>query len=112
LVVDRCRGLSKVWYSGEGCDLHGLLLVLLESAKDLFLGVDPPGEPMPPSVLYGIAWLIIRNTLASVSYFVKWRGIVTTSLFPPSAKGAIAMGILSNATVLQIPYQSQMSYLE
>jgi hypothetical protein len=27
---------------GEDCDLHGLWLVLLESAKDLFLGVDPP----------------------------------------------------------------------
>jgi hypothetical protein len=34
-------GLSKEWYGGEGCDLHGLCLVLLESAKARFLGVDP-----------------------------------------------------------------------
>jgi hypothetical protein len=27
-------GLSKVWNGGEDCDLHGLLLVMLESAKD------------------------------------------------------------------------------
>jgi hypothetical protein len=25
----------------EGCDLHGLWLVLLELAKDQFIGVDP-----------------------------------------------------------------------
>jgi hypothetical protein len=29
------------WFGGGGCDLHGLLLVLLESAKDQFLVVDP-----------------------------------------------------------------------
>jgi hypothetical protein len=37
----RCCGLSKVWNGGEDCDLHGLWLVMLESAKDRFLGVDP-----------------------------------------------------------------------
>jgi hypothetical protein len=41
LVVDRCRDLSKVWYGGEGCDLHGLWLVLLESTKNLLFVVDP-----------------------------------------------------------------------
>jgi hypothetical protein len=39
----RCCDLSKVWNSGECCDLHDLWLVLLELAKDWFLGVDPPG---------------------------------------------------------------------
>jgi hypothetical protein len=38
--VVRCCGLSKEWYCGEGCDLHGLWLVLLESVKDPFIGVD------------------------------------------------------------------------
>jgi hypothetical protein len=42
----RCSGLSKVWNDGEGCDLHGLCLVLLELAKDWFLGVDPPQDNM------------------------------------------------------------------
>jgi hypothetical protein len=91
--------LSKVWYGGEDCDLHGLWLVLLESAKDLFLGVDPVGQPMSPSVWYRIACLLIRNTLGSVSDLVEQRGTTTTSLIPPSVRGAIAMGILSNAMV-------------
>jgi hypothetical protein len=30
----RCCGLSKVWNGGEGCDLHSLWFVMLESAKD------------------------------------------------------------------------------
>jgi hypothetical protein len=38
-VVLRCRGLSKVRYGGESLVLHGVWQVL-ESAKDLFLGVD------------------------------------------------------------------------
>jgi hypothetical protein len=38
----RCCGLSNVWNGGEGYDLHGLWLVMLKSAKDWFLGVDPP----------------------------------------------------------------------
>jgi hypothetical protein len=39
-VVLRCPGLSKVRYGGEGLVLHGVWQVL-ESAKDMFLGVDP-----------------------------------------------------------------------
>jgi hypothetical protein len=41
VVVLRCWGLSMVRYGGEGLVLHGVWQVL-ESAKDLFLGVDPP----------------------------------------------------------------------
>jgi hypothetical protein len=26
--------LSKIWNGGKGCDLHGLWLVMLKSAKD------------------------------------------------------------------------------
>jgi hypothetical protein len=36
-----CRGLIKVWYNGERCDIHGLWSVLLKSNKDQFLGADP-----------------------------------------------------------------------
>jgi hypothetical protein len=39
-IVLRCRDLSKVRCSGEGFVLHGVWQVL-ESAKDLFLEVDP-----------------------------------------------------------------------
>jgi hypothetical protein len=84
-VIVRCCGLSKIWYGGEGCDLPGSWLVLLESAKDMFLGVDPPP---------------IRETSTNVLDLVEWRGIVNTSLILPSARGATVMGNLSNATVL------------
>jgi hypothetical protein len=40
LVVVGCS-LSKVWYGGKGCTLHGLSMFLLESAKDGLLRVDP-----------------------------------------------------------------------
>jgi hypothetical protein len=40
-----------VWNGGEGCDLHSLLLVKLESAKDRVLGVDTPGQQVLPRVL-------------------------------------------------------------
>jgi hypothetical protein len=80
-----------------------LWLVLLESAKDLFLGVDPLGQHVSPSIWYGTTCLLIRNTLGSVSDLVEQRGTVNTSFNPPGARGAIAVGILSNATVLRIP---------
>jgi hypothetical protein len=47
-IVLRCRGLSKVGCSGEGL-VHGVWQVL-ESAKDLFLGVDPLGQHVLPCV--------------------------------------------------------------
>jgi hypothetical protein len=56
LVIDRCHDLSKVWYGAKGCDLHGLWLVFLESAKDLFLGVDTPQDNMRHHVS-SIEWL-------------------------------------------------------
>jgi hypothetical protein len=49
----RCRGLSKVRCGGEGLVLHGVWQVL-ESAKDLFFGVDPLGQHVPPRVRYGM----------------------------------------------------------
>jgi hypothetical protein len=48
------------------------LLVVLESAKDQILGVDTPGQQVPPHVRYGMTCLLIRNTIGSVSCSVKW----------------------------------------
>jgi hypothetical protein len=53
-IMLRCRGLSNMRCGGEGLVLHGVWQVL-ESAKDLFLGVDPPGQHVPPRVRYGTA---------------------------------------------------------
>jgi hypothetical protein len=55
---------------------------------------------VPPGVWYGTTCLLIKNTLESVSDLVERRGTANTSLIPPGARGAIAMGYLSNATVL------------
>jgi hypothetical protein len=57
-----------VWNGGESCDLHGLWLVMLESAKDRVIGVDTPGQQVLPRVRYGMARLIIRDTVGSVPY--------------------------------------------
>jgi hypothetical protein len=58
---------------GKVVDLHGLWLVLLDSAKDLFLGVDPSGQHVPPSSWYGTTYLLIKNILGSVSDLVEQR---------------------------------------
>jgi hypothetical protein len=44
-IVLRCRGLSKVRCGREGSVLHGVWQVL-ESAKDLLLGLDTPQDNM------------------------------------------------------------------
>jgi hypothetical protein len=47
--------------------------VVLESAKDQILGVNTPGQHVPPCVRYGMACLLIRNVIVCVSYSVEWR---------------------------------------
>jgi hypothetical protein len=55
---------------------------------------------VPPRVWYGTACLLIRDASGSVSDLVERRGTVTTSWNLHGARGAIAMGNLSNAMVL------------
>jgi hypothetical protein len=45
--------------------------VMLESAKDRILGVDTPGQHVPPRVRYGTACLLVRNTIGCVSCSVE-----------------------------------------
>jgi hypothetical protein len=45
---------------------------MLESAKDRVLGVDTPGQQVPPRVRYGTADLLIRDAVESVSCSVEW----------------------------------------
>jgi hypothetical protein len=40
-------------------------LVMLKSTKDQVLGVDTPGQQVPPRVRYGMACLLIRETVGS-----------------------------------------------
>jgi hypothetical protein len=64
---------AVVWNGGESCDLHGLWLVLLESAKNWFLGVDPLEQHVPPRVRYGTTCLLIRDVVGSVPYSDEWE---------------------------------------
>jgi hypothetical protein len=43
-------------------------IVMLESAKDQILGVDTPGQRVPPRVQHGTTWLLIRHVVGSVPY--------------------------------------------
>jgi hypothetical protein len=85
-IVLRCRGLSKVRYGGEGLVLHGVWQVL-ESAKDMFLGVDPLGQHVPPHVQYGMTCLLIRELRVCVLFEINGKGYGYT-WDPPSARGA------------------------
>jgi hypothetical protein len=52
-------------------------LVMLESAKDQILGVDPPGQCVPPHVRYGMACLLIRYAIGCVSCSVEWGWLLS-----------------------------------
>jgi hypothetical protein len=45
---------------------HVMWFVMLESAKDRVIGVDTPGQQVPPGVQYGMARLIIRDAVGGV----------------------------------------------
>jgi hypothetical protein len=47
---------------------------VLESAKDLFLGVDPPGQHVPPRVRYGMTCLVIRKLRVCVLFEINGEG--------------------------------------
>jgi hypothetical protein len=81
--------LSKVWNGGEGCDLHALWLVILESAKDRVLGVDTPGQHVSPRVRYGTACLIISYVMGSVPCLDEWEIGVVIGLGSQGARGAM-----------------------
>jgi hypothetical protein len=51
---------------------------LLESANDLFVGVDPLGQDVPPRVRYGMACLLIRDLWVCVLFESKGEGYVYT----------------------------------
>jgi hypothetical protein len=81
--------LSKVWNGGEGYDLHGLWLVMLESAKYRVIGVDTPGKQVSPRVRYGTAYLLIRDVVGSVPCSDEWKIGVVTHLGSYDARGVV-----------------------
>ena len=74
---DRCCGLSKVGLMETVGFRQVRWLVMLESAKHRILGVDPPGEHVPPRVRYGTACLLIRYAMGCVSCSVEWGWLLS-----------------------------------
>jgi hypothetical protein len=58
----------------ETIGIHQVMwLVMLESTKDQILGVDTPGQQVPPRARYGTAWLLIRGVVGSVPCSDEWE---------------------------------------
>jgi hypothetical protein len=64
-------------------------LVMLESAKDRVIGVDTPGQQVMPCVRYGMACLLIRDAVGSVSCSDEWEFEVVTHPGSHGARGAM-----------------------
>jgi hypothetical protein len=55
-------------------DFRGVMwIVMLESAKYQILGVDTPGQQVPPCVRYGMTCLLIRDVVESVPCSNEWE---------------------------------------
>jgi hypothetical protein len=65
--------------------------VMLESAKDRVIGVDTPGQQVPPCVRYGTTCLLIRDVVGSVPYWDEWKIGIVTHL---GSHGARGVGVL------------------
>jgi hypothetical protein len=62
--------------------------VMLETAKDRVIGVDTLGQQVSPRVRYGMACLLIRDVVGSVSYSDEWEFGVVSCPGSHSARGA------------------------
>jgi hypothetical protein len=104
MVTNRCYGLSKVGMVEMIGFRHVMWLVMLESAKDRILGVDTPGQHVPPRVWYGTACLLIRYAIGCVSCSVEWGWLlsmwhsVCDYLNHIVQKGPLCAGNLSTAS--------------
>jgi hypothetical protein len=63
--------------------------VMLESAKDRVIGIDTPGQQVPPCVRYGTACLLIRDVVGSVPCLDEWEFGVVTHLGSHGARGTV-----------------------
>jgi hypothetical protein len=68
----RCCGLSKVRMVETVGFRQVMWLIMLRSAKDRILGVDPSGQHVSPHVWYGTTYLLIRYAIGCVSCSVEW----------------------------------------
>jgi hypothetical protein len=62
---------------------------MLESTKDRVIGVDTPGQQVPPRVQYGTACLLIRDVVGSVPCSHEWEFGIVTRPGSHGARGAV-----------------------
>jgi hypothetical protein len=62
---------------------------MLKSAKDRVIGVDTPGQQVPPRVRYGMSCLLIRDAMGSVPCSDEWEFGVVTRPGSHGARGAV-----------------------
>jgi hypothetical protein len=65
--------------------------VMLESTKDRVIGVDTPGQQVPPHIWYGTACLLIRDAMESVPCSDEWEIGVVTRLGSHGARGVMVL---------------------
>jgi hypothetical protein len=74
----------------ETVGIHQVMwFVMLKSAKDRVIGVDTPGQQVPPCVWYRTTCLLIRDAVGSVPYSDEWEFSVVTCLGSHGARGAM-----------------------
>jgi hypothetical protein len=105
---DQCCDLNKVGTMETVGFRQAMWFVMLESAKDRILGLDTPGQHVPPRVQYGMACLLIRYAIGCVSCSVEcgwllfvWPVLVTfcvNNMNHMVQKGPLCAGNLSTAS--------------
>jgi hypothetical protein len=65
--------------------------VMFESAKDRVIGVDIPGQQVPPRVRYGTTCLLIRDVVGSVPCSDEWEIGIVTHLGSHGARGVMVL---------------------
>jgi hypothetical protein len=65
--------------------------IMLKSAKDRVIGVDTPGQQVPPRVRYGMTCLLIRDAVGSVPCSDVWKIGAVTCPGSHGARGAVVL---------------------
>jgi hypothetical protein len=74
----------------ETVGIHQVMwFVMLKSAKDRVIGVDIPGQQVPPRVRYGMTYLLIRDVVGSVPCSDEWEFGVVTHPGSHGVRGAV-----------------------
>jgi hypothetical protein len=74
----------------EMVGIHQMMwYVMLKYAKDRVIGVDTPGQQVPPHVRYGMACLLMRDAVGSVPCSNEWEFGVVIHPDSHGARGAM-----------------------